>query len=220
MILSKSFHPEDYNQLMVYVDSYKRLLARGVPAQVNHKHRAWEYAMALTYLGLRNSHKILDIGGGGSLFAPLAAKLGYDVTVIDGSRQARQIHAQNIQLGTDVKLINTHFNPNSIKLIKNLTGEQFDAIVAISVIEHVPDDQQFLYNMMDLGAPTIFLTTDFSEHGTPVSTDHLRTYTPHGLLNLATQDINWELYKNEEYWIHRGQFVYTYNFASVALCTN
>ncbi len=216
MILSKTLHPDDYKNLTKYIPLYRELVGR-VPAQINHKHRMWEYCMALSYLEIMKPKRILDIGGGGSLFAPMLALYGYEVTVMDSHHLSDSIYKQNILLGTNIKLVKKEFTLENFNCEADLGF--FDAVTAISVIEHVEDDVQFLLDCMDIFPQSIFITTDFFKTGERFSPDHLRTYTPKRLHELTMIDMEWELYQEKSNWVDNGNHVNGYNFASMALCT-
>ncbi len=216
MILSKTLHPDDYKSLTKYIPLYRELQGR-VPAQINHKHRMWEYCMALAYLEIKKPKRVLDIGGGGSLFAPMLALYGYDVTVMDSHHLSDSVYRQNVILGTDIKLVKREFNSHNYNELFNI-GD-FDAITAISVIEHTEQEWVFLYDCMDILPKSIFVTTDFSLTGEAYSRDHLRTYTPKRLHELTMIDMGWELYQEKSNWVDNDNHVNGYNFASMALCT-
>lgn len=63
---------------------------------------------------------------------------------------------------------------------------QFDAVTAISVIEHVPDDEVFFRKLMQHVKPggLLCLTTDFHPGGVALFGGHIRTYNAEMLLNL------------------------------------
>jgi len=48
-----------------------------------HAHRAWEYAMVLSALRENGAKTVLDVGGGGSIFATSAKWIGMEVLQLD-----------------------------------------------------------------------------------------------------------------------------------------
>jgi len=211
---SKTLHPTDYHELEEYVRLFNKLKPL-VPAQINHVHRMWEYSKCLDFIESLDVSSILDIGGGGSLFAPMATRLGYQVTVMDDAPQTRHINTQNYVLDIGIAHINRKFNYE--EFLNHFEFGQFDVIVALSVIEHTEDDFQFLTDILDLGASGVFLTTDYSETGGTFSIDHLRTYTSDDMYQLADLGDGWILSEAAPDWKDNGVHVFGYNFASLAL---
>lgn len=100
--------------------------------------------------------EILDVGCGGGLLAEPLARLGAAVTGLDPGREAvaaAAAHARGSGLEIDYRCGS----------VEDLAGEgrRFDAVVALEVVEHVPDLPAFVSACAALaraGAPLIFAT--------------------------------------------------------------
>ncbi len=87
---------------------------------------------AQPFTGLR----LLDIGCGGGLVAEPMARLGFSVTAVDASDEnigTARVHAARSGLSIDYRAA----------MPEDLTGESFDAVLALEVIEHVADVDAF-----------------------------------------------------------------------------
>jgi len=96
----------------------------------------------------------------------------------------------------------------------------YDAVISTSTIEHVPDHEEFFVNLLRHANRAVFITMDFSETGKQFSDAHLRTYTKENMEHFIKvgYDYGFETY-NPSYK-YRGNFVYEYTFASLALEKN
>lgn len=100
--------------------------------------------------------KILDVGCGGGLVSEPFARMGACVTAIDASEkniQIAKIHAKKSGLKID-------YHTNSAEdLVKN--GERFDIVLALEIIEHVADVENFIKSCSELLKPNglLFVAT-------------------------------------------------------------
>ena len=220
---NKSLHTSDYAEqgmgYWLYLYDYI-VWSNTVPYMPNpHIHRRWEYAMAMEFLkdlredvGGKDTMTVLDVGGAGSIFGPLAMHVGFKLTVVDPDpcvhMLAGQIRATNAGMG-------------GISICEDFMqwqGDQYDAVVSLSTIEHVEEDVPFLQKLASHAKLGLFLTTDFSMDGGIYSVAHLRTYTPKTMKNKLAEALpkEWK-YAGDPEWIDNGPFVAGYNFASLGM---
>lgn len=202
---SKSLDLEDYTVLAPEIGVFDAARL-SFPHRLDHEHRAWEYAMALKALTSTGCKTVLDIGGGGCLLAPMLAGLGFDVTVVDPDAEAL---AKTTEL--NIKTIGADF------LDAAFEDKSFDAVVAISVIEHVPAFIKFIDKMQRVALKLVVLTTDFSYTGETFVPHHLRTYTPDMLKSLATLNPLWRSPHRPRYDSPFRAVGGDYSFASLVL---
>ena len=183
-----------------------------------HVHRRWEYGMALEFIkNLGGVKTILDVGGAGSLFAPIAMQLGYHVTVVDPDPSVGMLAGQLRACGLP-EAAGTFICKDFMQWPQRTLIDTFDVVVSISTIEHVPEDVAFVKKLQEHAERGLFLTTDFSMDGGQYSPGHLRTYTPKTLKNkiLGALDDSWKM-AGEPEWGDNGPYVLGYNFASAAV---
>lgn len=88
--------------------------------------------------------RILDIGCGGGLLSEPMARLGAEVVGADAAARnipIAQVHAEKMGLAIDYRV--TTAEALAAELLDG-AGEQFDAVLNMEVVEHVPDPQGFL----------------------------------------------------------------------------
>ena len=83
--------------------------------------------------------RVLDVGCGGGLVAEPLARLGAKVTGIDASLETTRVAALHAELGG----LAIDYRATSVDDL-SLTGEQFDAVLALEIVEHVADLELFL----------------------------------------------------------------------------
>lgn len=97
--------------------------------------------------------RILDIGCGGGLLSEPMARLGADVVGADAAPRnipVAQLHAEQSGLTIDYR----HTTAEDLAA----AGEQFDAILNMEVVEHVPDPLSYLTACHDLLKPGGLMT--------------------------------------------------------------
>ena len=178
---NKSLHPNDYNDSLIdiYGDIFDNL-RNSVPSSIQHEHRRWEHCMAMVaiekfvpFIGEDDRKNILEVGSGGSLFAPMCSLVGYDISVIDPDDNVKIAIEQNLDI-----------NVEQIDYMKYNSIIKHDAVICLSVLEHIIYDIRFFKKLLENAEFMVFLTVDFSMNGKTFSKDHLRTYTPPDLVNL------------------------------------
>jgi 2-polyprenyl-3-methyl-5-hydroxy-6-metoxy-1,4-benzoquinol methylase len=173
--------------------------------------RKWEYGLALKFLLEIGAETVLDVGGGGSLLAPILAHHGMHVTQIDPDPSGESTVAkQNEILKQSNEFICEDF-------LKYNGRKKFDAVLCMSTIEHIKtENEKAFFAKLLKPAPYLFLTTDYSPKGKTFSVDHERTYNATALRRLAKLAKGWDFYGAVEYR-YVEPLVYDYTFATLAL---
>jgi len=176
-----------------------------------HPMRKWEYGLALKFLLEIGAETVLDVGGGGSLLAPILAHHGMHVTQIDPDPSGESTVAkQNEILKQSNEFICEDF-------LKYNGRKKFDAVLCMSTIEHIKtENEKAFFAKLLKPAPYLFLTTDYSPKGKTFSVDHERTYNATALRRLAKLAKGWDFYGAVEYR-YVEPLVYDYTFATLAL---
>lgn len=215
MKYSKTLDVLDYDQMTepVHVDNIASALG-SVVFRYEHAHRRWEYSLVLKALRENKTITVLDVGGGGSLFAPAATMLGMEVVQVDPGPYGAWALEQSYKLGHPLPYIEKDF-------FDFHTRRKFDAVVSISTIEHVGEDRRFFEKLMSYVKPggVLALTTDFHPSGELRCAGHARTYNGESLVKFRNisrgQRFDW-LGDGYDY-TYRGEDVNNYTFASLIL---
>lgn len=183
LTFSKTLNIKDYEDMSGYVQHIKNMqgVLSDVPARFEHQHRYWEYALALKVIAEQKSKTVLDVGGGGSIFAPAAAWVGHEVTVVDNGDVGAWIAKQNTRTGHNVEFHQQDF-------ISYNLNKKYDAVVCLSVLEHIPNDIEFFNKLLD-GVNqngVLVLTVDFHPSGVQIVGGHIRAYNKDSISNLLT----------------------------------
>ncbi len=207
MRLSKTLDVHDYMALGKYarhIDQYW-----DIPGREEHPHRKWEYSIAYKTLEENGTKSVLDVGGGGSRFAPIMMMAGMGVLQVDPADNDWLITAQSKAINKLVVYDKSDF--------MQWNGPRYDAVTCISVLEHIPDDLPFFMKLVRhvKQSGVLFITVDFSQTGKALCGLHLRTYTEEMLFYLAEiSGMQW--IDGHDYTWH-GNHVYDWTFASMAL---
>lgn len=208
---SKSLNLQDYAYLDIqHLDNIHSILS-GVNYRMEHPHRRWEYGIALKVIRENKIKTILDVGGGGSILAPTLAWLDYEVTEVDPGDVGFWIEAQTKRINKPIYFIQQDYFAYE-------KTQYFDAVICISVIEHIEEDEKFFLELLKPleSGGLLILTTDFHPDGTAKVPGHLRTYNRTQLLWLASLAHDFKWYSQHDYF-HFDEYVNNYSFASMIL---
>lgn len=208
--LSKTYAPADRFEGSAVARRVHQQLA-GVSHRFEHPLRAWEYGLALDALQAHGCQSVLDVGGGGSVFAPAAATLGMEVVQVDPGDCSAWVAAQSERTGRPLVY-------HQADVMAYEDERLYDAVTCLSVLEHVEDDAAFFRRLQRFVRPggLLVLTVDFWPDGAPQVDGHLRTYNVGRLSRLVDQAPGFELLGPPDYTDH-GAHVYGYTFASLVL---
>lgn len=213
----KTIDPKDYetSDLFTHVDNMVGIMD-GLYTTWGTEFRKWEYGTALKALRENGAKTVLDVGGGSSMFAAAATWAGFEVTVVDPDDYVDMFKRQSERVGQIIPYIKTDFFHYS-------TGYKFDAVMCISTIEHVQDDEKFFLKLLEHVNPDglLVLTTDFHpERSAPVYPSHLRTYNAEALnhlIKLAKAE-GFEVFGSKPNYKKFEPLIYNlYSFASLVL---
>lgn len=129
----------------------RKYLVDRPPNYVNE--RSWEYSFVLRSLVEDRCKRILDVGVGVNAFPSVLRHAGYDVTAID-LKGSYWSHFRNTHI---------HVVTDDIRRPTISTGP-YDAVLAISTLEHIPEADAAVDGMVSLLSPTgtLILTFPYS----------------------------------------------------------
>lgn len=219
-VYNKTIEESDYgiDDTFQHIDNMRGVLS-GAPYGWGSEYRRWEYGMVLSVLRANNVETVLDVGGGSSMFAAAAMWMDMKVTVVDPHDYSDWFIEHGQRIGKPIHFIRDdfmNFNPEP------LSEKIFDAVVCISVLEHVPDDTAFFLKLLSHVKPggIMMMTTDFHPSGNIIVGGHLRTYNKERLVELR------KLARTEGFTPYGGKSDYDtfnpvidggYSFASLTL---
>lgn len=217
VLSSKKQYKEIEKEVELLTEVEKLLQEKNIPYLNQHEHRYWEYGNALSAIkdkyGRRTSSvSILDVGGAGSLFGVTAAYNGYNVTQVDPDNHIHDVNKQNEILKSNMAAIKSKFQDYQ-------DGNQYDVVTSLSVIEHVPDDMEFikiLAGKVKEGG-LLILTTDFHPSGEQRLPWHIRAYNEVSFLNLKDNITGFKFYNDEFDYSKYLEMVNNYSFAMMVL---
>jgi 2-polyprenyl-6-hydroxyphenyl methylase/3-demethylubiquinone-9 3-methyltransferase len=112
------------------------------------QHVAAHFGRNISSLRPFDSLSLLDIGCGGGLVAEPMSRLGFAVTAIDADARAIAVaraHAEAAGLSIDYRIATAESMA--------ATGQRFDAVLALEIIEHVADPAAFFGSLSALVRP-------------------------------------------------------------------
>ena len=127
-----------------------RPLHRLNPVRLDYirQHLTAHFGRSLSSLQPFDGLTLLDIGCGGGLVAEPMSRLGFAVTAVDADDQAIAVaraHAEATGLSIDYRIATAESVAG--------TGQRFDAVLALEIIEHVADPAVFLGSVGALVRP-------------------------------------------------------------------
>jgi 2-polyprenyl-3-methyl-5-hydroxy-6-metoxy-1,4-benzoquinol methylase len=223
--LSKTLDPADYAHFpdeLARIGHAKNIFNMHL-YEAGHPHRDWEYSIALAALGPREAipgKRVIDLGGGPSFLGGIIAWGGAEVIVNDIS-DYKDKQEEIARRATDPA--NSAVPGGSLRFIQGDAArlwrtDHFDAVLCISVIEHVEKDEELFQHLCEMVLPggVLVLTTDFHHSGQAQLTAHNRCYNGE-MLNKWAATPGFVSEGGTDYADRGGNIFEKYNFASLVL---
>lgn len=223
---TRSLHPDDY-AFLPHAEPLRQferdMVTAGVLHREWHPHRFWEYAsimQQLDELHVPKDAKIIDIGSGGSFFAPYLAGLYPSLELTDSMKYG--------DITPDVRAQREHYSvalPLHDLLCEDMSvlpSDEFDVVMCISTIEHVDDHDVAMREMVRICKPggLLFITSDYfrdlAQFEVSVSR-HLQVTPYREDYVLALPDKFGLEFVGETDLAYRGDFVHNYSFVNVCM---
>jgi hypothetical protein len=224
MIYSKTLDIADYEWLPTdYVSNTRDMLVdEGTMARFEHEHRAWEYALAIHALENYGARRVVDVGGGASVFAPafMLRHLSNSVFQVDPGIEMHWLPDQERATGLTLNHASTSLDEYVAVQREHSLG-RYEAVVSLSTIEHVIDDYEFFGQLCQLAKDKALLIVTFDYHpsGEQRLQGHLRTYNNERIALLMGIGMRhgFQVYGDGVDYTWRGPAVNDYTFGSLVM---
>ena len=221
MLFSKTVQEIDYQTYgsIQHIKNMRQIM-RGVPYPFGHQHREWEYGITLEALRQNDARTVLEVGGGGSLFAVAASWIDMQVLQLDPGSMDHFVVPQSRWLKRPLPTVVIDFFEYPLE-----ESTLFDAVTCISVIEHVgtTDDALRFFNELCRHVKPgglLSITTDFHPSGKGMFGGHHRTYNTEMINDLIKEgkQLGMKVFGAKPDYSHFEPNVYDlYTFASLSM---
>lgn len=206
---NKTLNPDDYEYLKPEVEFIESVLPTLGWYDMQHRHRMWEYANALKFLGMfPEVHSVLDAGSGNSPFPAILKAKGYLVECLEGMREPEHIKKWGIKWHM---LDGVNYVP--------FPEKSYDFVTAISVIEHIENAEvakDVLAAWVRTAKVGFFMTFDSSSDGSRRVPHHYRSYTMGQMEAIVKQMDTCQIVGDIDYTYY-GDFVNNGNFGCMGV---
>lgn len=179
---NKALEPRDL-ELLVEEIAWLKSIPELIPIDYN---RYWEYGKILKFAKeyLEPNSLIVESGGGGSTLSPALVKLGHKVHSTDINQGLLEGGLQKFKGIPGYE--NLSWDLRSAEHM-GFPDDNFDCVMCISVIEHMPDDRPALTELQRITKPGgyLLLSFDFTGHDQPPTHHQARLYNAEGVQAIA-----------------------------------